>query len=441
MQGVDFMRMIDIITKKRDGGILSEKEIQFFIKGYVDGVIPDYQVSALLMAIIFKGMNKEETAILTREMMLSGDVIDLSGIEGIKVDKHSTGGVGDKTSLVLGPLVASFGVKVAKMSGRGLGHTGGTIDKLESIPGTQTSIAKQAFIDQVNHVGCAIIGQTGSIVPADKKLYSLRDVTGTVESIPLIAASIMSKKLAAGSNTILLDVKFGSGAFMKTLDDARLLAKTMVEIGSHLGRDTRAILTDMDQPLGLAVGNSLEVIEAIHTLHGHGPSDFVELCTQAAAIMLEQAHVVKHSQDALPLIDAKIKSGEAFNVFKAMIKAQGGDTRVLDNPDLFAKSSHVIEIRSEKAGFVKHINSLEIGVGAMKLGAGRQTKEDVIDMSAGVILKKKVGDEVKIGDLLCVAYTNKKEAEYREVLIQLHDAFELSATKIKVAPIIHDYIR
>ncbi len=434
------MRMIDIITKKRDGGILSEAEIKFFIKGYVDGVIPDYQVSALLMAIVFKGMNKEETALLTREMMLSGDVIDLSQIDGVKVDKHSTGGVGDKTSLVLGPLVASFGVKVAKMSGRGLGHTGGTIDKLEAIPGTQTSIERQAFIDQVNNVGCAIIGQTGRIVPADKKLYSLRDVTGTVESIPLIAASIMSKKLAAGSNTILLDVKFGSGAFMKTLDDARLLAKTMVEIGNHLGRDTRAILTDMDQPLGLAVGNSLEVIEAVETLHGRGPKDFVELCYHAAAIMLEQAKIVESAEEGLKLVDEKIKSGQAFNVFKQMITAQGGDQSYLDNPELFEKSKHIISVKSEKDGYVEHINSLEIGVGAMKLGAGRQTKDDEIDMSAGVILNKKVGDFVKKGDILCVAHTNKNEADFKEVLVQLHDAFHLSNTKVSVAPIIHDYI-
>lgn len=432
--------MIDIITKKRDGGVLTEAEIKFFIKGYVDGIIPDYQASALLMAIVFKGMNKEETAILTREMMLSGDIIDLSNIEGVKVDKHSTGGVGDKTSLVLGPLVASFGVKVAKMSGRGLGHTGGTIDKLESIPGTQTSIERQAFIDQVNTVGCAIIGQTGRIVPADKKLYALRDVTGTVESIPLIAASIMSKKLAAGSSTILLDVKFGSGAFMKTLEDARQLARTMVEIGNHLGRDTRAILTDMDQPLGLAVGNSLEVIEAIETLHGRGPKDFVELCYEAAAIMLEQANVVKNREEALRQIDQKIKSGEAFEVFKAMIKAQGGDTRYLDNPDLFEKSKLVVEVKATTSGYVEHINSLDIGVGAMKLGAGRQTKDDVIDMSSGVVLKKKVGDFVKEGETLCVAYTNK-EGDLDEVLAQLLRAFKLSATKINVGPIIHDYIR
>lgn len=434
------MRMIDIITKKRDGGVLTEAEIKFFIKGYVDGIIPDYQASALLMAIVFKGMNKEETAILTREMMLSGDIIDLSNIEGVKVDKHSTGGVGDKTSLVLGPLVASFGVKVAKMSGRGLGHTGGTIDKLESIPGTQTSIERQAFIDQVNTVGCAIIGQTGRIVPADKKLYALRDVTGTVESIPLIAASIMSKKLAAGSSTILLDVKFGSGAFMKTLEDAHQLARTMVEIGNHLGRDTRAILTDMDQPLGLAVGNSLEVIEAIETLHGRGPKDFVELCYEAAAIMLEQANVVKNREEALKQIDQKIKSGEAFEVFKAMIKAQGGDTRYLDNPDLFEKSKLVVEVKATTSGYVEHINSLDIGVGAMKLGAGRQTKDDVIDMSSGVVLKKKVGDFVKEGETLCVAYTNK-EGDLDEVLAQLLGAFKLSATKINVGPIIHDYIR
>jgi len=435
------MRMIDIITKKRDGHILTEEEIKFFIKGYVDESIPDYQASALLMAIIFRGMNKEETAILTREMMLSGDVIDLSHIKGIKVDKHSTGGVGDKTSLVLGPLVASFGVKVAKMSGRGLGHTGGTIDKLESIPGTQTSIDRKTFIDQVNTVGCAIIGQTGRIVPADKKLYALRDVTGTVESIPLIAASIMSKKLAADSNTILLDVKFGSGAFMKTLDDARILAQTMVDIGNHLGRDTRAILTDMDQPLGLAIGNTLEVIEAVETLHGKGPKDFVELCYHAAAIMLEQAKVVKNYEEALPLIEAKIKSGEAFNVFKAMIKAQGGDVAYLDNVELFEKAKHVIEVKSSKTGYVTHINSLDIGIGAMKLGAGRRTKDDTIDMSAGVVLNKKVGDHVKKGELLCRAYTNKKESEYREVLIQLHDAFEFSDKEITVAPIIHEYIR
>lgn len=433
--------MIDIITKKRDGHILTEEEIKFFIKGYVDESIPDYQASALLMAIIFRGMNKEETAILTREMMLSGDVIDLSHIKGIKVDKHSTGGVGDKTSLVLGPLVASFGVKVAKMSGRGLGHTGGTIDKLESIPGTQTSIDRKTFIDQVNTVGCAIIGQTGRIVPADKKLYALRDVTGTVESIPLIAASIMSKKLAADSNTILLDVKFGSGAFMKTLDDARILAQTMVDIGNHLGRDTRAILTDMDQPLGLAIGNTLEVIEAVETLHGKGPKDFVELCYHAAAIMLEQAKVVKNYEEALPLIEAKIKSGEAFNVFKAMIKAQGGDVAYLDNVELFEKAKHVIEVKSSKTGYVTHINSLDIGIGAMKLGAGRRTKDDTIDMSAGVVLNKKVGDHVKKGELLCRAYTNKKESEYREVLIQLHDAFEFSDKEITVAPIIHEYIR
>lgn len=435
------MRMIDIIEKKRDGKPLNDKEISFFIKGYVDGVIPDYQVSALLMAIIFQGMEKQEIASLTREMMNSGDVIDLSPISGIKVDKHSTGGVGDKTSLVLGPLVASFGVKVAKMSGRGLGHTGGTLDKLEAIPGTQIAISREDFIKQVNSIGCAIIGQTGHVVPADKKLYALRDVTATVESIPLIASSIMSKKLASGSNAILLDVKFGSGAFMKTLDDARELATTMVDIGRSLGRDTRAILTDMDQPLGLAVGNSLEVIEAVNTLLGNGPKDFVELCMQSASIMLEQAGIVKNAKDALPMLEEHIKDRSAFELFKKMISAQGGDSSYLDDVTKFEVSKNVIKVLSKTEGYIKHIDSHGIGVAAMKLGAGRATKDDVIDMSAGIILNKKVADYVKVGDLLCTVHTNIEEARYSEIIEEVIASFVLDKKAVKIPPIIHEYIK
>ncbi|HOF65011.1 MAG: pyrimidine-nucleoside phosphorylase [Bacilli bacterium] len=435
------MRFVDIISKKRYGGALTEEEITFFIKEYVKGSIPDYQVSALLMAIVFNGMNLEEISVLTREMMHSGDVIDLSAIKGIKVDKHSTGGVGDKTSLVLGPLVASFGVPVAKMSGRGLGHTGGTLDKLESIPGLTIELSGERFINQVNTVGCAIIGQTGNLVPADKKLYALRDVTATVESIPLIASSIMSKKLASGSDTILLDVKYGSGAFMKTLEQGRELARLMVNIGNSLGRDTRAILTNMDQPLGLAIGNNLEVKEAVATLHGHGPHDFSELCKRAAAIMLEQAKVVKNQNDALILIEEKIKSGEAFAKFREMVKAQGGDLTYIDDLTKFPVTKNIIPVLSTKEGYVEHIDSLAVGVGGMKLGAGRATVDDVLDMSAGIILNKKVGDFVKKGETLATLYSNKESKTNNEVLKEVHDAYLISKEKIGTPPIISDYIK
>lgn len=435
------MRMYDIIVKKRDGGRLSDDEIKYFVKGVSDGSIPDYQTSALLMAIVLKGMDKDETAALTLAMMHSGDVIDLSPISGIKVDKHSTGGVGDKTSLVLGPLVASFGVKVAKMSGRGLGHTGGTLDKLEAIPGTKIAIDQDAFMRQVNDIGCAIIGQTGHLVPADKKLYALRDVTGTVESIPLIASSIMSKKLASGSDTILLDVKFGSGAFMKTKEDAQKLARAMVDIGTSLKRDTRAILTDMDQPLGLAVGNALEVKEAIATLKGEGPRDFTTLCIEASAIMLEQAGVVAEAKDAIPALEAKLASGEALNILAAMIKAQGGDESYIFHPEKFIVSEHVYEVLATSAGYVSHIDSLAIGIASMKLGGGRETYDDVIDMSAGIVLNKKVGDKVNIGERIALVYTNKGDALTRPILIDVHDAFTYSPTHFDVPPIIHDYIK
>ena len=433
------MRMVDIIVKKRDGKILTKEEISFFVKGYVNGSIPDYQVSALAMAILFRGMTKEEITVLTDLMMHSGDIIDLSSIKGVKADKHSTGGVGDKTSLVLGPMVAACGVKVAKMSGRGLGHTGGTLDKMEAIPGMKIAIPEEQFMRQVNEVGLAIVGQTGHLVPADKKLYSLRDVTGTVESIPLIASSVMSKKLASGSDTILLDVKFGSGAFMKDLQSARELARTMVDIGDGLNRDTRAILTDMEQPLGLAVGNALEVKEAIATLHGKGPHDLVELCLEAGAIMLEQAKVVKDLKTGRQMLEKAIADGSAFNKLKEMVRAQGGDVLFIENPEKFPLARHIVEIRAEEEGYVRRIEALEIGESAMRLGAGRETYDDVIDMSSGIVLAKKVGDFVKAGDVLCVVHTNKND--FAAILEDIRQAFKLSKEKLAPLPIVHDYIR
>ena len=433
------MRMVDIIERKRDGATLSEEEIRFFVKGYVSGDIPDYQASAFAMTVFFKGMNKQETAILTDAMMHSGDTVDLSSIKGVKIDKHSTGGVGDKTSLVVGPLVASFGVKVAKMSGRGLGHTGGTLDKMESIPGMRVALSQKEFIDQVNKIGLAIIGQSKQIVPADKKLYALRDVTATVESIPLIASSIMSKKLAAGTDAILLDVKFGRGAFMKTVERARELAKAMVEIGDALGRDTRAVLTDMNQPLGKAVGNALEVKEAIRTLKGEGPEDFVALCLDAVGIMLEQAGVVKDRKEGEELGRKAIADGTGFEKLCQMVEAQGGDVSYIRDPSKFEVSKHIVPVVASKGGYVAHIDSLAIGVGAMKLGAGRETMDDVIDMSAGIMLEKKVGDRVEEGDVLCYLHTNKDKWDevYQEVL----NAYEISESPIDKGPLIADYIR
>jgi len=430
--------MVDIIERKRDGHALLEEEIRFFVNGYVSGEIPDYQASALAMAIYFRGMDAKETAILTDAMMHSGETIDLSSISGIKVDKHSTGGVGDKTSLVLGPLVSACGGKLAKMSGRGLGHTGGTLDKMESVPGMQIQRTREQFIEQVNDIGIAIIGQTASIDPADKKLYALRDVTATVESIPLIASSIMSKKLAAGSDAILLDVKFGSGAFMKTLEKAQELARAMVEIGNHLGRDTRAILTDMDQPLGLAVGNALEVKEAIATLQGKGPRDLVELAIHGGGIMLVQSKLVKTEEEGREKIAQAIKDGSGYRKLLALFKAQGGDISYLEHPEKLPSAKYVIPVKAEKQGYLRRIDSLVIGLGAMKLGAGRETMDDVIDMSAGVMLEKKVGDEVKKGDVLCYCHTNKEGVD--EIVKEIHDAFILDAKPIKVAPIVHDYI-
>ncbi len=432
------MRMIDIIEHKRDGKILTNEEINFFITNYVDGKIPDYQVSALLMAILFRGMSDEEIFNLTNDMLHSGDIIDLSKIKGVKVDKHSTGGVGDKTSLVLGPLVASCGAKLAKMSGRGLGHTGGTLDKMESIPGMQINISEENFISQVNKIGMAIVGQTGHLVPADKKLYALRDVTGTVDSLPLIASSIMSKKLASGSDSILLDVKVGSGAFMKTLEMGEELAKTMVSIGKYFKKDTRAILTDMDEPLGLAVGNNLEVIEAINTLKGNGPKDLTELCIKAGAIMLLQAKICTSFEEGEKLLQSKIENGEAFKKFVEFVEAQGGDISYVLNTSKFEKAKYEISINSNKSGYITKIDALEIGEFAMKLGAGREKIEDKIDYSAGIILSKKIGDFVNSGDELCKIYTNKEN--YEEIIKEIKNSFIISENKPENRKIIYKVI-
>lgn len=433
------MRMVDIITKKRDGGVLTNQEIDFFIDGYVEGKIPDYQVSALLMAIVFKGMTNDEIVHLTDRMEHSGDVMDLSTIPGKKVDKHSTGGVGDKTSLALGPMVAACGGIVAKMSGRGLGHTGGTLDKLESIPGMNVFLEEKQFMDILRSNGVAIAGQTGTLVPADKKLYALRDVTGTVESIPLIASSVMSKKLASGSDCILLDVKFGNGAFMKTREDAKKLAKIMCAIGNSLNRDTRAVLTSMEQPLGFAVGNALEVKEAIDTLHGHGPKDFQDLCYQSGAIMLEQAGIAKDEEEGLAMLHKVVEDGSAFEKLRQMVIAQGGDVSYIDHPEKFPLAKHIVEVKASKPGYIKHIIALEIGESAMRLGAGRETFDDVIDMSAGIVLQKKVGDKVAKGDTLCVVHTNKDD--FAQILKDIEGAFTIVDGFVEYPPTVHDYIK
>ena len=430
--------MVDIITKKRDGHELSDEEITFFVNGYVDKKIPDYQVSALLMAIVFKGMNHREIVTLTDRMEHSGDVMDLSSIKGVKVDKHSTGGVGDKTSIALGPMVAACGAKLAKMSGRGLGHTGGTLDKLESIPGMQVFVSEEHFINQVNDIGLAIIGQTGTLVPADKKLYALRDVTGTVESTPLIASSVMSKKLASGSDCILLDVKFGNGAFMKNAKDAEELAKIMCQIGNALGRDTRAVLTDMEQPLGHAVGNALEIKEAIATLHGNGPKDFTDLCLRSGAIMLEQAKIVNSEEEGMKMLQKSIEDGSAFEKLKQMVKAQGGDVSYIEHPEKFPLAKNIIEVKASKSGYIKRIVALEIGESAMRLGAGRETFDDVIDMSAGIVLNKKVGDKVEKGETLCVVHSNKDNVE--SILKDIENSFVIVDEFVKVPPTVHAYI-
>lgn len=434
------MRMVDLIVKKRDGHELTDEEIRFWITGYVNGDIPDYQSSAMQMAILFKGMTHHEVATLTDAMEHSGEILDLSMLKGVKVDKHSTGGVGDKTTLVLGPMVASCGATLAKLSGRGLGHTGGTLDKLESIPGLTIAISGQRFIDQVNSIGIAVAGQTKSLVPADKKMYALRDVTGTVESIPLIAASVMSKKLASGSDAILLDVTVGEGAFMKNMKDARELATIMVHIGNSLGRDTRAVLSDMSEPLGLAVGNSLEVKEAIEALHGRGPADLMELCYTAGAIMLVQAHCAKDREEAREKLEEVINNGKAFEKFCEMVKAQGGDVSYILHPEKFVVAKNILEVHAQEDGYVKSIDALEIGESSMRLGGGRATMTDVIDMAAGIILNKKVGDYVKKGEKLCTVYTDKVEKEYAPVLKDIEKSFVIVKEKVEHIHVIREII-
>ncbi|MBQ8821017.1 MAG: pyrimidine-nucleoside phosphorylase [Lachnospiraceae bacterium] len=400
------MRMYDVIMKKRNGFSLTEEEIRFFVQGYTKGEIPDYQVSALMMAIYFQGMSKEETLTLTMEMAKSGDMLDLSEIKGIKVDKHSTGGVGDKTSLALTPMVAACSISVAKMSGRGLGHTGGTIDKLESFTGFTTGISRETFIKNVNEIGIAIMGQTADLAPADKKLYALRDVTATVDQMSLIASSIMSKKLAAGADAIVLDVKTGSGAFMKTLEDSIALAKEMVDIGNGAGRNTIAVVSDMDQPLGYAVGNSLEVIEAIETLKGNGPADFTELVMELGSQMLIAGEKANSKEEAKKLLQDTIENGTALDKFAEFVKAQGGDERAVYDTTLLPKASVIREIKSDEEGYIHKIQCDEIGICSLILGGGRETKESEIDLSVGFVLTKKIGDYVKQGDTLAIMHAN-----------------------------------
>lgn len=420
------MRMVDIIEKKRDGQELTTAEINFFIEGYTKGEIPDYQASALAMAIYFQDMNDRERADLTRAMVESGNTIDLSAIDGVKVDKHSTGGVGDTTTLVLAPLVASLGVPVAKMSGRGLGHTGGTIDKLESIAGFHVELTREQFIDLVNRDKVAIIGQSGNLTPADKKLYALRDVTGTVNSIPLIASSIMSKKIAAGADAIVLDVKTGDGAFMKTQEDAEELAHAMVRIGNHVGRKTIAIISDMSQPLGFAIGNALEVKEAIETLQGKGPKDLTELILTLGSQMVILAGKAKTSEEAKEMLLDAIHSGKALAKFKEFLANQGGDASIVDDLTKLPQAKYKIELPAKQSGYISRMVADEIGVASMILGAGRATKEDVIDLAVGLILHKKVGDKVEEGESILTIYSNRENVE--DVKQKLYDNIFIADT-------------
>ncbi|MCR8642362.1 pyrimidine-nucleoside phosphorylase [Paenibacillus sp. N1-5-1-14] len=422
------MRAVDVIQKKRDGAELLTEEINYMVDAYSRGQLPDYQMSAFAMAIYFKGMTARETADLTMAMVNSGEQVDLSSIKGVKVDKHSTGGVGDTTTLVLAPLVAAAGVPVAKMSGRGLGHTGGTIDKLEAVPGFSVELTKEQFLSQVNDVGIAVISQTGNITPADKKLYALRDVTATVDSIPLIASSIMSKKIASGADAIVLDVKTGDGAFMKDLEDSIELAQAMVEIGEHVGRETVAVITGMEEPLGLAVGNSLEIIEAIDTLNGKGPEDLAELCMVLGSHMLRLGGAADTVDAARAKLAELMASGDALVKFKDFLGAQGGDATVVDEPSNLPQASRVVLVEAPSAGYVGSIAAEAIGVAAMMLGAGRATKESSIDLGVGVLLRKKVADRVEVGDVLAELHVGEgsDEAAVAEVHKRVLEAYGLS---------------
>lgn len=433
------MRIFDIIAKKRDKGELNKEEIDFWIKGVTNGSIEDYQTSALLMAIYLNGMTKEETANLTLAMAHSGDMANLSEINGIKVDKHSTGGVGDKTTLVVAPLVASFGVPVAKMSGRGLGHTGGTVDKLESIPGFNIAMPIEKFIQNVNSINIAVVGQTGDLAPADKKLYALRDVTATIGCIPLIASSIMSKKIAGGANAIVLDVKFGSGAFMKTVEDAKKLARAMVEIGAEVGRETVAVISNMNEPLGFAIGNSLEVKEAVLTMHGRGPKDFEEVCTELAANML---YLAKKGEvrELKKEIYLRLRNGVAFSKFKEFITAQGGDINTVEDLSLLPGAEKEEKLLSLKSGYISRIDAEKLGIAAMLLGGGRAKKSDTIDYGVGIVLSKKIGDYVNTGEEIATLYINNTE-KISEAISLINDAFSYSDKEIKEEKLIVDVVR
>lgn len=428
------MRMYDIILKKRSNLPLTDEEIRFVISGYVNGDIPDYQVSALLMTIVFNGMNARELGTLTMAMAQSGNMVDLSNIDGISVDKHSTGGVGDKTTLIIGPLVAACGGKVAKMSGRGLGHTGGTIDKMESIPNLKVSLDQEAFINQVNTIGLAVIGQSEGLAPADKKLYALRDVTGTVDSIPLIASSVMSKKLASGAQAILLDVKVGSGAFMKTIDDARALAKAMVDIGTENGRSIKAVLTDMDRPLGHAIGNALEIREVIDTLKGHGPEDLTHECLIMAAHMLVLSQICDY-ETALSRVQEALNSGAALERLRMMIDAQDGDSRVLDDESLLAIGKFTYDVMAPQDGYITHMNTEQCGIASVMLGAGRTVKDGPIDYSAGIVMHKKTGDVVRAGESIATLYASRES-----LLVNAAKTYLEAITFGKTAPVVVDTI-
>lgn len=433
------MRAVDIIEKKKHGKVLTFEEIDFIVQGYTNNTIPDYQMSAFLMTIYFNGMNKEETANLTQSFVNSGDQVDLSAINGIKVDKHSTGGVGDKISLIVVPLVASVGIPVAKMSGRGLGHTGGTIDKLESINGFKVELTNEEFINNVNKYKMAIVGQSANLTPADKKIYALRDVTSTVDSIPLIASSIMGKKIASGADAIVLDVKLGSGAFMKSLDEAKALARTMVDIGKSLNRDTVAVITNMNQPLGYEIGNANEIKEAIEVLRGNGAEDETTVALTIASYMAVLGGVFNDFDKAYDHMKKIIENGEAIAKLKELIKIQGGDPEVVDNTDLLPKAKNHIEVKSIKSGYVNSFDTESVGITAMLLGAGRMTKEDVIDYAAGITLKKKIGDKVDNGDTLCILHTNKDE--YKDAYDRIINAFNIEADKPGKEEYIFDIIK
>lgn len=433
------MRMYDIIVKKRKGLELTKEEINYFVQGFTKGEIPDYQVSALLMAIFLNKMTKKETSELTMAMVNSGDVIDLSSIDGIKVDKHSTGGVGDKTSICLTPLVASLGIPVSKMSGRGLGHTGGTIDKLESFDGFSVELTEEEFINNSNTIKIALTGQTGNIAPADKKLYALRDVTGTVDNMSLIASSIMSKKIASGADAIILDVKVGDGAFMKTKEEAKELAKEMVDIGSHLGRKTVAVISDMDQPLGYAIGNALEVKEAIELLKGNGPSDLLELTLTLGSYMVLCSNKAKNIEEARTMLLENIKNGKGLEKLKEFIKAQGGDNSFIDDISKLPKAKYIEEVRATKSGIINKINAEAFGLIAMELGAGRETKESSIDLSVGIVLNKKREDKVNSGDILAYIHSNNKE-NIEKAKQKILSNIEINEKLTKNIPLIYDIV-